>query len=245
MPTRRSTSAVAIVISALVLVAGLALTTSRASAMIKVPENTAGLLSIYTDSYPLHYTDMAPGEDAFVRLDIALADADAGDLSLQVRKSGDLATMAGGLEMTVERCEVDWTNVPMSVTSGVAPLCSTGATELLRVDETADFRIASPTWSVDELQNGRVDHLLVTLALPVTTSLAAVEGRSADFGFGLFASGLEDIAVVTPPSLAFTGFDALYLALVAVGTIGIGIAVRLRRPLEDDVRSVDLPEVTE
>lgn len=234
MAVRRSTSSVVMVLSTLLLVLGLALTTSRASAMIKVPENTPGLLSIYTDSYPLHYSDMAPGEEAFVRLDVLLSDAEAGELSLKVRKSGDLATVNGGLEMEVQHCEDDWTNVPLSVTDGITPECDTGATILLQIDESEDYRIDSPVFDVDDLERNHVEHLLVTLAIPATTDLAAVEGLSADFGFGLFASGLDDPRIITPGSvtpsvLAFTGFDALYLALIAVGAIGIGVAVRVRR----------------
>ena len=251
MTVRRSANAAVIVVFAIVLVVGLALTTSRASAMIKVPENTAGLLSIYTDSYPLHYTDMAPGEEAWVRLDVVLSDAQAGELSLEVRKSGELATMAGGLVVDVAHCDVAWTNVPMTVSNGISPVCETGGTLLFRADDSADYRISSPVWDVDELERDHVDHLLVRLGLPDSTPLASVEGLTADFVFGLFAEGLDDIAVVTPggatpsgltPSaLALTGFDALYLALVAVGIIGIGIAVRVRRSSDNKPESDEVP----
>ena len=225
------------------LVAGLALTASRAAAMVPVPEDTPGHISVYTDSYPLRYTDMAPGEEAFVRLDVLLTDSSAGELNLQVRKSGDLATMPGGLEVQVAHCDEPWTNVPMTVTEGVLPLCSSGVTEVLDVNDSVNFSLDSPIWSVDELQRDTVDHLLVRLRIPTTTALASVEGRSAEFGFGLQASGLDDAIIITPEALALTGFDTLYLVLVAVGVIGVGVGVRIRRS-PDPTQSSSKSEVT-
>ena len=242
MPSRRSASTIAIAVSSVMLMSGLALTASRAAAMVPVPEDNPGLLSVYADSYPLHYTDMAPGEEAFVRLDVVLSDSSAGELSLQVRKSGELATMNGGLEMDVKHCDEPWTNVPLTVTEGVVPLCSSGSRVVLHADDSTDFALDSPTWNVDDLQRDTVDHLLVRLGIPLTTSLASVEGRSAEFAFGLTASGLEDPIMITPSGLALTGFDSLYLALVGAGIIGIGIAVRIRRSAGPAADRGDLEE---
>ena len=53
-----------------ILVSGLLLVSTKAIAAIQVPEQHPGLLSIWTDSYPLEYQDMDPGESAYVRLNI-------------------------------------------------------------------------------------------------------------------------------------------------------------------------------
>lgn len=225
----RGTRVVALVACCGMLVSGLLLVSTKAIAAIQVPESNPGLLSLWTDSYPLEYHDMDPGESAYVRLNVQLDDSDRGDLTLEVRKNGDLATVAGGLELTVERCDVDWTSVPSGVTSSGAPVCASGRTALLAADDADDFAVASPTWDLGEIEDDSTVYMLVTLALPSSTPQATVNGLSASFGFGLFAEGQAVAAPITPAALAFTGMDALSLLLVAVGAIGAGVIVSRRR----------------
>ena len=233
MVARAVRSAVALIAFAAMLLAGLLLVSTRAWAEIQVPEQHPGLLSIWTDSLPLHYSDMAPGEETFVRLTVQLDDSNEGDLSLQLRKSGDLATVPGGLEIEIARCDVPWTNVPTGVTEGVTPACAPGAEPLLEATPGDDYSTASPTWDLDEIEQGTREFLLVRIGIPATTPVAVTEGLSADFGFGLFAEGADAPTIpVTPAALAVTGLDVLALALIAVGAIGIGVAVRLRRTRE-------------
>jgi hypothetical protein len=213
-----------------ILVSGLLLVSTKAIAAIQVPEQNPGLLSIWTDSYPLEYQDMDPGESAYVRLNIDLDDTDRGDLELEVRKDGDLATMAGGLEVMVERCDVDWANVPSGVTSSPAPTCASGRTTLLWADSNDDYGATSPRWALGEITDTETVFLLVSLALPSSTPAAATLDRDASFGFGLFAEGTSVVAPITPTRLALTGLDVLSLALIAIGAIGAGvIATRSRR----------------
>jgi hypothetical protein len=129
----------------------------------------------------------------------------------------------------VERCDEAWTAVPSGVTSTGAPVCAAGRTTLLSADAADDFAVASPTWSLGEIATTQTVFMLVRLALPSSTPAATVSGRSASFGFGLFAEGDTVLSEVSSPSLAFTGVDALSLALVAVGAIGTGLVVSRRR----------------
>lgn len=225
----RGTRAVALAACCGMLVSGLLLVSTKAIAAIQVPESNPGLLSLWTDSYPLEYHDMDPGESAYVRLNVQLDDTDRGELTLEVRKDGDLATVAGGLELTVERCDVGWTAVPSGVTSAGAPVCASGRTALLAAGAGDDFTVASPTWDLGEIASSSTVYMLVTLALPSSTPAADVSGLSANFGFGLFAEGRAIAAPITPAALAFTGVDALALLLVAVGAIGAGAVVSRSR----------------
>ena len=215
-----------------ILLVGLTLISTRAWADFKVPESNPGLLSLWTDSYPLHYSDMAPGDEAFVRLNVELDDIDRGDLSLEVRKDGDLATLAGGLVIDVARCAVPWTNVPTGLTQSASPDCTNGEDFLLAADPSDDYALDSPTWDLGEIEKDSTIYMLVTLALPDSTPAFRVEGLSADFGFGLFADGEDAALPITPTRLAFTGVDILSLVLVGVGALGVGVvfSVSRRRP---------------
>jgi hypothetical protein len=218
----RAKRVVALIASLAILVSGLLLVSTRAMAAIQVPESNPGLLSLWTDSYPLEYHDMDPGESAYVRLNVQLDDTDRGELTLEVRKSGELATVDGGLELSVERCDVDWAAVPSGVTASGAPSCASGRTMLLAAGASDDFELASPTWSLGEIANTDTVFMLVRLALPSTTPATRVSGMSASFGFGLFAEGKAASRAIVSSGLAFTGVDVVSLLLVAVGAISAG-----------------------
>jgi hypothetical protein len=211
------------------LVSGLLLVSTRAIAAVQVPETTPGLLSLWTDSYPLEFHDLDPGESAHIRLNVQLDDTDRGDLTLEVRKFGDLATTAGGLELGVDRCAVPWTDVPSGVTSTGTPVCASGRTALLSADPSHDYESDSPTWQLGPITDDSTVYMLVTLAIPSTTAQADLNGMDAAFGFGLFAEGEAVAAPIAPAALAFTGMDALSLLLVAVGAIGAGVVVSRSR----------------
>jgi len=212
-----------------VLLLGLVLGSARAWAELKVPEATPGMLSIWTDSLPVHYSEMGPGDEAYVRLTLQLDDAPVGDLALQVRKSGALATVDGGLVIDVARCAVPWTGVPTGVTESADPECASGAEQLLAADSGDDFRIVSPTWDLDQIHSVSLVYMLVTLSLPESTALSRVEGLSADFGFGLFATSPAGALTPAPARLVVTGTDALPLILIGVGALGIGTIAVARR----------------
>lgn len=217
-----STRSIALLACAGMLISGFLMISTKAIAVVLIPETTPGLLSLWTDSYPLQYHDLDPGEAAFIRLNVALDDTDRGDLTLEVRKDGDLATVPGGLRVTVERCAVGWTAVPSGVTDEGAPACAAGRSALLTAGSSNDFAADSPRWSLGEIQDERTVYLLVTLALPSSTPAASVDGLSARFGFGLFAQGRAVASPINSDELALTGVDVLALALVAVGAIGAG-----------------------
>lgn len=215
-----------------VLISGLAMVSTKAIAAIQVPESNPGLLSLWTDSYPLEYHDMDPGESAYVRLNVQLDDTDRGALSLEVRRDGDLATVPGGLQIDLERCDLPWTAVPSGVTTDAGPVCSEGRTALLSTGAADTFSLSSPTWDLGEITNSSTVFLMVALTIPADTPPSRVDGLDASFGFGLFAEGVEVTTPITTTGLAFTGVDALAMLLVALGAIGAGIVVSRARSRE-------------
>jgi hypothetical protein len=218
-----------LVACAALLATGLAMASSRAAAALQVPEDHPGLISLWTDSLPLEYDDIDPGESVYIRLDVQLAGADRGDLDLQLTKSGDLAGPDGALEIGVERCDVPWTSVPSGVTTAPPPSCASNQRSLVWVDPDVVV-VARAQWALGEVTSAQPAHLMVTLTVPSSALTAEVEDRWVDFAFGLFAEGVSVATPVTPTRLALTGMDVLSLALIAIGAIGAGIIVtRTRR----------------
>ena len=230
----RGTRAAALVACGAMLVSGLLLVSTKAIAAVQIPEATPGLISLWTDTLPLEFPDMDPGDSAFIRLTVQLDDTDRGDLALEVRKFGDLATTEGGLELTVERCAVDWVDVPTGVVTSGDAVCPSGRSSLLSADPDDDFTTSSPRWDLGEIARNQDVFLLVTLALPDTLPATAFDGMDAAVGFGLFAQGVPVVAPLTPSSLAFTGMDALSLLLVAAGAIGTGVVVTRMRARREE-----------
>jgi hypothetical protein len=223
-------------VTAVVMASGFTIAGASAWGAVLVPSSTPGLLSVWTTDYPIHYDDMEPGDQAFIALMVELDDTDAGDLSLQVRKDGELATMPGGLSIDIDRCDLPWNDVPggISVAATTAsPTCDLGEARLLSATASDDFRDDSPTWDLGVISRTALIHLLVRVSIPDTTSLVDVEDRSATFAFGLFAEG-EELIVPTAggPGLAFTGIDAVAIAMIAGGAIGVGLVLVLVRRRE-------------
>ena len=211
------------------LAAGLAMASARAAAALLVPESNPGLISLWTDSYPLEFDDLDPGESVYITLDVQLEGADRGDLELEVIRSGELAEMDGGLEIGVERCADPWTAVPTGITADPPPGCASNQRSLVWLDPD-DLVDSSTRWAVGPITSTETAHLLVTLTVPGSTALADVQGARASFAFGLFAQGVAVAAPMAAPRLALTGLDVLSLALIGVGAIGAGAcASRSRR----------------
>lgn len=230
---RRAGSVVALIALFAMLLSGLLLLSTRAYAAIKVPEANPGFISLYADQYPIQFGNMDPGEYAYAQVDVHLDGSPVGDLELQLRRSGDLALVAGGLVLTVERCAVPWANVPSGVVMTGAPTCAQGRQLLDTSNESDDYDDSSPIFDLGEIRDETAVYLLARVGIPSTTLQSNVNARSAEFGLGLFADGTTITAPpVTPPALAITGVDVLSLALIAVGAIGVGIVVSRMRGRE-------------
>ncbi|WP_396655303.1 hypothetical protein [Microbacterium sp.] len=227
---RRRTRWLAVATSALFVVAGVLLADSARAAFVDVPETGApGRLVLSSDPYPAEFLSLAPGEPAHWLVNARLEDASRAELSLELRKSGELAEHPRGLRMTVQTCDVPWSEDAVPVCAGSARTVTVAAPE-------DDYATTSPVFALEPLAAGTPRHLMVTLALASDPGAAADEslmGLRGDMALGLTAVTIDDVPVgpgggelpVTGPSpLALLAAVALGLGLV-----GVGLLTRLRR----------------
>jgi hypothetical protein len=224
----RALELVGAVIAAACLVGGGLVVASSASAL-PGPDATGQLL-LSTDPSPLGMHDLPPGGEVDWQVRAAL-DADTGsDLSLEVEAEGAMATDAGGLRLSIERCSAAW--------SGLA--CPAGdAAEVVPTAPIADA-VAAPPLLVMHLDRTGVTHLLVRLTLPVSAGEAFV-GTTASVRIVLTAAGEEatvgtDVPGVethAPGALASTGVAVAGPALIGAGIVVAGVVIAsLRRRRE-------------
>ncbi|MBC9936487.1 MULTISPECIES: hypothetical protein [unclassified Leucobacter] len=209
---------------------GGALTVVRASAtFLEVTETgSPGMLSIARSSETPLWGTLAPGDTMHWLVEARLTDADSGTLSLEFRADGALVD-SFGMSASVSACSQDFTFA--SAGSSQVPMCA--GTTLPVVPPTPLVAIATASSGVlfplAELQAAQPRQLLVTLHLPPSAASADVAGQDARVGLALHSSGQSPPAVDAPAPLAATGSDALALSALALGLLGIGWGVLLRR----------------
>ncbi|SKC35782.1 collagen-like protein [Okibacterium fritillariae] len=184
-------------VATLVLVAGASLFSVRAFAVLNdVPETgTPGYLSLRSDPYPAQFLELSPGSPARWQIAADLQDAETARLTLEMRKDGELVDHPRGLEVTVERCDAEWTGLPDAPTCAANPVLVTEATPL------DDYSSTSPVFDLDGLTAASGKFLLVTLAVEDSPEAAADESLmnlTGDIGFALTATGDSIGATPTP-----------------------------------------------
>jgi hypothetical protein len=238
----------ALVVSVIVLAAGLLLFSNRAmAAFVAVAENgLPGHLSLQSDPYPAEFLDMAPGSVEHWQIQTELVDPSA-PLTMQFKRDGELVERPGtdGLQLQARLCNQAWSNFP------AAPTCGAGLVDVFGptpANSPAFGDLAAngdpvpanaPVYDLGTLTNAQDKFLLVTLSIPQTPanqSDADLMGLEATIGFGFTADGtVTPVPPVTPPagpttpSLPNTGADIAALLGLAIGTIGIGLALRSAR----------------
>ncbi len=184
-------------VATLVLVAGASLFSVRAFAALNdLPEpGLPGYLTLRSDPSPAQFMDLAPGSPARWEIDAGLQDADAARLTIEMRKDGELVDHPHGLEVTVERCDAEWTG------SEDAPVCNDNWALVMDATPLDDYSTSSPVVDLDGLTAASGKYLLVTLALDDSPEAAADEslmGLTGEVGFGLTATGDGVAATPTP-----------------------------------------------
>lgn len=212
---------------------GLALTTSRASAVLHELAETGepGLLSLRIDPQTPLWATLAPGDSMHWLIEASLEDAASGTLALETRSAGALPEISG---MTAEilACTgaFDLATDPPGCSGAIeVPLAVTPLTRLDHHDGRYDLI---------DLHRGDPRQILVTLAIPSSVSAEVIAGKTAHVGLGVHAAG-EDPSIAAPVTaepppragLAVTGADVLALALLAAGLTGLGTVALIRRRL--------------
>ncbi|WP_104135748.1 hypothetical protein [Cryobacterium sp. Y62] len=246
---RRGLLAVALV-AAVAVVSGLGLLSVRAVAVIQTVTTVSqpGILEL-TSSLPHDVVlNLTPGKPVYWQIGAAVTQGLTGSLVLEIRKSGDLAINARGLNVVIDRCSEPWTNLETT------PSCTNEREHVLVATPLDDNSSVSGFYDLAGISEARGKYLLVALSLNVAPETADNDlmGLSGEVGIGLTAAGDNSStgqAMETPggsysagggDNLALTGIDALALVLVAVGVLALGIVVSMIRrfaemPAADDV----------
>lgn len=225
----------------MVALLGLSLTAVRASAAFHEIAETGrpGYLKLGAHSATPLQAALGPGESMHWLIEASLFDAERSTLAVELDASGELLD-ASAMTAQVAACTGSF-EFGASAGSGAefedaeADIRCLGErtavlppTSLLQLVRNGDrFELA-------ELRRGAPRQLLVQLSIPASADTDALADRTARIGLGVHADG-EDVArpaqPVTPrePRLPVTGADALALGVLAVGLIGLGGSLALRR----------------
>lgn len=214
-----------------VTVLGLSLAASRASAVFaEITETGApGYLVLSHDTATPLWSTLEPGQSSHWLIRASLNDAATGHLAIELRGTGELVRQ-GGLVGGVEACDGVFQLSTLTCngdsTTAVAPVALRDLPQTNGIVQLADLHEAAPR------------DLLVTLRLPASTEIADGTTQTARIGLGVHASGdsIPSVTPITPteqpPGLVVTGADALPLALIAAGLVGLGVTLAARRRTE-------------
>ncbi|MHA3684120.1 hypothetical protein ACXR2W_11470 [Leucobacter sp. HY1908] len=224
----RAVSSVLVIVFAAVAGLGLTLTASRASAVFtEITETgTPGYITLSRDTATPLWATLEPGQSTHWRIRASLESATSGSLAIELRGSGDLIDDAG-LTGSVDACAGAFDLASLQC-SGVAT--SAVSTVALRDLPTVGDRI-----QLADIEQGAPREFLVTLTLPADAVIAEGASQTARVGLGVHASG-DTVSPTTPtpakpaaPQLTLTGADLLPLGVLAVGLVGLGAALVMRR----------------
>ncbi|WP_336991992.1 hypothetical protein [Leucobacter sp. VD1] len=229
--------------------AGALLTASRAAAVFEEITETGdpGVLRISVDSATPLWAQLAPGDTAHWLVEAELRGAPQSTLAVEL-VTAVVPDELRGLTARVESCAGSFTFQPGQAGEAI---CSSAAVSVLAPTRLDALPRDGRRVELAQLWASEPRQLLVTLALPATADPQAFTGRLAIVGLGVHASGeLTDPAPaglepVPPPvpslgggslpasgsvmPLAVTGADALPLSTLAVGLLGVGTVLALRR----------------
>ena len=213
----------ALLLACLALAAGLSLVSMRAyGAWFAITGAQGTDLQLQSDSASAQFLNMSPGSVERWQIQ-AQTTRPSGTLNVQFwNDNGALITQpVDGLQLQVQRCDAEWTNITTT------PTCSANQANVFGPAAASTMAIG-PTTDLDGIVQGTGKFLLVTMSIPNTPQAQAdksLQGLTANIGFGLTAAGSDPTTPPPSTSLAFTGADALPLALLAAGALGLGIVV--------------------
>jgi hypothetical protein len=206
---------------------------SAVAALEDVPESSPdGILTLQSHEYPVHFNDLSPGDPAYWQIGTHLEGAELSTLTLEIERDGELVEHPRGLTVNIERCDTEWTGV------SEAGECLTGATNVLTIGPADDAGQSSPVWDLAGLTSTTGKYLRVTLAVDNSEAARHDEslmGLRGTLGLGFTAAGDESMSDPAAPEapaesvLALTGADAVPLALLAAGLLGLGVSAALLR----------------
>lgn len=256
---RRAATVLAMIFAVLLMVAGIALVSARASAALVLPGDpdpqpgAPGYLTLETSPDPLQFVDMSPGDVGYGQIEMSLETATTARIALEMYAGGELLAHPNGVVISIASCDVPWAGIPAEpVTFDPAdPGCGDNPQPIMSVGPGAESD-GTPLFDLGTLDAGSPRYILVEVRMPDVSASRdeSLMGLAGDFAFHVLAEG-DDVVPTTPattpgtpttPStsgsgtkgpggLANTGLDVLAVVLIGSGAIALGMIVRYRRTL--------------
>jgi hypothetical protein len=205
------------------LIVGGVLVASASSASADII-SSGGVLSLEATPGTLSDGSMAPGDTVYWPIAADLNASSSGDLSLKITSSGQLASSASGVRLTLARCDNAWS-------TDAIPTCDGGAGTVI-IPNIA-FADISPTrvWNLGSMAAVSRLPMMATISLPSSVP-SSLQSTSAAMRFVFTALGDTENASPsdpTPPVLGVTGVDPTGPALLGLGLLLAGLTLgRLR-----------------
>lgn len=222
-PRNRAATLLLVIAFALVAGAGAALTATRAAAVFQDLAETGrpGYLVLGAESATPLWATLGPGDTMRWLVRASLADAESGSLEVELEVR-DALPHASGMTAEIVSCDGAFD------LDGTTPACD-GVSET-PLPETTIAQLSPTTGRIPlaRLERAEPRELLVTLSLPAGERPQPADGTLARVGLGVHAAG-EERAAPPPRRLAATGEDAMALGVLALGLIGTGTGLALRR----------------
>ncbi|WP_152631217.1 hypothetical protein [Agreia bicolorata] len=253
---RRAATALAMVFAVLLMVAGIALVSARASAALVLPGDpnpqpgAPGYLSLETSPDPLQFIDMSPGDVGYGQITMSLDNAATARIALEMYAGGELLAHPNGVVISIASCDVAWAGIPAEPVTfdPPDPGCGDNPQPITSVGPGAESD-GTPLFDLGTLDANSPRFILVEVRMPDVSASRdeSLMGLSGDFAFHVLAEG-DDAVPTTPPTtpgtqtpgttgaggkggLANTGLDVLAVVLIGSGAIALGMIVRYRRTL--------------
>jgi hypothetical protein len=249
------------VFAVLLMVAGIALVSARASAALTLPGDpdpqpgAPGYLNLSESPDPLQFLDMSPGDVGFGEITVSLENAETARLALEMYSGGELMAHPNGVTMAIGFCDLPWTGMPAEPVSfdPADPVCADNPQPITTVEPGTETG-GEVLFDLGTLEAGSPRYILVEVRMPDVSFSRdeSLMGLSGDFAFHVLAEG-DDVVPTNPPitpgpqtpgtqppgstgaggtgGLANTGLDALAVVLIGSGAIALGMIVRYRRTL--------------
>lgn len=254
---RRAATLLAMVFAVLLMAAGIALVSARASAALTLPGDpdpqpgAPGYLALETAPDPLEFVDMSPGDVGYGQIEMSLENAATARIALEMYAGGELLAHPNGVIISIASCDVAWTAIPAEpVTFDPAdPGCGAGPQAITSVGPGEESN-GTPLFDLGTLASGSPRYILVEVRMPDVSASRdeSLMGLEGDFAFHVLAEGDDAVPTATPNTpgvpgtpgpagsgskgpdgLANTGLDVLGVVLIGAGAIALGTIVRHRR----------------
>lgn len=203
---RRAATALAMVFAVLLMVAGIALVSARASAALVLPGDpdpqpgAAGYLTLETSPDPLQFLDMSPGDVGYGQIEMTLETATTARIALEMYAGGELLAHPNGVVISIASCDAAWTGIPAEpVTFDPAdPGCGDNPQAITSVGPGAESD-GTPLFDLGTLDAGSPRFILVEARMPDVSASRdeSLMGLTGDFAFHVLAEG-DDVVPTNP-----------------------------------------------